>query len=182
MDVAWDQEDLGYLDKRRRAACSVFEMVWRLSLTTKLSRPAQVLSQRSTLGNSMGSVDAHAEKRQGAIAQSLRLPCPHMRQTTSVLGRACDMLAPCRFWADFMQAVGAARPARNLHAAQKAIGDVLLQYTSQAWCCLFGHARVLAVHCMSRSVLEACARSATAIFASTALVTFWQCPLSFCGG
>ena len=64
-----------------------------------------------------------------------------MKQMWLVLGHAFDTLAPTRFAADFMQAVGAARPARNPHAAQKAIGDALLRYTSQARCFLTGMLR-----------------------------------------
>ncbi|KAK9842099.1 hypothetical protein WJX81_008345 [Elliptochloris bilobata] len=37
-----------------------------------------------------------------------------------------------RFASDFMRALGAARPARNPHAAQMAVGDALLRYTSQS--------------------------------------------------
>ena len=63
-----------------------------------------------------------------------------------------------------MQAVGAARPARNPHAAQRAIGDVLLRYTSQARTFLPRHAWVLAVHSTGWSIFyQACVRSATAI-------------------
>lgn len=56
------------------------------------------------------------------------------------------MLAPTRFAADFMQAVDAARPARNPHAAQKAVGDVLLRYTSQARRCYVSSCSCIQVH------------------------------------
>ena len=95
-----------------------------------------------------------------------------------MLGHMCDMLAPSRFAADFMQAVGAARPARNPHAAQKAVGDVLLRYTSQARSLLLRHAQVLAVHCMSRIAHEACTLCVNNL-ATTALRRFLAVPACF---